>query len=128
MNINIKCTHIELTDAIRDYVFTKLDAVNKLLNQPDQAFAQVEVGKESNHHMKGDVFKAEIHLRAEGKEHHAVVIKDDLYAAIDELKDEIMEKVKSAKDKNRSNFRRGALKMKNFVKGFWPWKGDEQPE
>lgn len=128
MNINIKSTHIELTDAIRNYVFSKLDAVNKLLIQPDEAFAQVEVGKESNHHMKGDVFKAEIQLRAEGKVHHAVVIKDDLYAAIDELKDEIMEKVKSTKDKDRSRFRRGAGKVKNFVKGLWPWKGNEQSE
>ncbi len=125
MNINIKCTHIELTDAIRNYVFTKLESVNKLLNRSDEAFAQVEVGKESNHHMKGDVFKAEIHLRGDGAEHYAVVIKDDLYAAIDELKDEIMEKVKSTKNKNRSNFRRGAAKVKNFVKGLWPWKGNE---
>jgi putative sigma-54 modulation protein len=125
MNINIKGTHIELTEAIKGYVLNKLENVNKLLNRPDEAFMQVEVGKDSTHHAKGDVFKAEAHLRADGAEHHAVIMKDDLYAAIDELKDEIMEKVKSTKSKNRSKFRRGAVQVKNFVKGLWPWKGDE---
>jgi putative sigma-54 modulation protein len=125
MNINIKGTHIELTEAITNYVHTKFDGLNKLFSNPSEVFVQVEVGKDSNHHAKGDVFKAEANVEADGHQHYVVVIKDDLYAAIDELKDELMEKVKSTKDKSRSRFRRGAGKVKNFIKGLWPWKGDQ---
>ncbi len=120
MNINIKGTHIELTDAIRNYVHEKLGAIQKVISRVDEAFAQVEVGKESMHHAKGDVFRAEINVQADGKSFYAVVIKDDLYAAIDELKDEIQEKIKSSKQKSRSLFRRGAARVKNMIKGLWP--------
>jgi ribosomal subunit interface protein len=122
MNINIKAKHIELTDEIRQYVLTKLDSVNKLLSHPENALAEIEVGKESNHHSKGDVFRAEANISADGKQFYVVMIKDDLYAAIDELKDEISEKIKSSNKKSRSNFRDGAGKVKNFIKGMWPWR------
>jgi putative sigma-54 modulation protein len=125
MNINIKGTRIDLTEAITQYVHAKIDGVSKLLSDPEGAFIQVEVGKDSMHHAQGDVFKAEAHVRADGAEHHVVITKDDLYAAIDELKDEIMEKIKASKNKSRSKFRRGASQVKNFVKGMWPWKGNE---
>jgi putative sigma-54 modulation protein len=128
MNINIKGLHIELTDAITNYVHAKLEPLSKLLIDPNGAFAQVEVGKESTHHSKGDVFKAEINLRADGKEYYVVSQKDDLYAAIDDLKDQIIENVKSVKNKSRSRFRRGATQVKNFIKGFWPWKGSVDEE
>jgi putative sigma-54 modulation protein len=125
VNINIKGTHIELTEAIKGYVIDKLSVIDRLLVDPDGAFVQVEVGKESRHHSKGDVFKAEINVRADGKNFYAVVIKDDLYAAIDELKDEVQEKIKSGKEKKRSLFRRGAGRIKGMIKGLWPWKGNE---
>jgi putative sigma-54 modulation protein len=119
MNINIKGTNIELTEAISNYVHTKLDPIKKLLNDVEGTFVHVEVGKESQHHLKGDVFKAEVNLRSQGKTYYAVVTKDDLYAAIDEVRDEIAEKIKSQKDRAHSRFRRGARQVKDFVKGFW---------
>jgi putative sigma-54 modulation protein len=122
MKINIKSTNMELTDTISQYVHDKLESIDKLINDVVGAFAQVEVGKESNHHHKGDVFKAEINLRADGVTHYAVIVKDNLYSAIDELRDEISEKIKSKKDKDRSRFKKGALVIKNMVKGLWPWK------
>ncbi|MEN9647383.1 MAG: hypothetical protein RLY57_187 [Candidatus Parcubacteria bacterium] len=125
MNINIKGAQIELTDAIKNYVTVKLEGVGKLFSRPDEVLVEVEVGKESQHHAKGEVFKAEANIRADGRQHYVVVIKDDLYAAIDELKDEIMEKIKSSKEKSRSSFRKGASKVKHFIKGMLPWKGNE---
>lgn len=122
MNINIKGTHIELTDAITQYVHDKLGSLDKLINDKKGAFFQVEVGKDSQHHAKGDVFRAEVNLKADGIDYYSVVMKDNLYSAIDELRDEISEKLKSEKNKSRSRFRRGALRVKNMVKGLWPWK------
>ncbi len=119
MNINIKGTHIELTPAITNYVHDKLDSLKKVLSDVDGAFISVEVGKDSQHHNKGDIFKAEVRVNARGKDYHTVITKDDLYAAIDEMRDEIMEKVKSEKDKANSLYKRGARQVKNFIKGIW---------
>lgn len=119
MNIKIKGTYIELTPAITSYVHDKLTSLSKLLSDVDGALIQIEVGKDSEHHNKGDIFKAEIRVYVRGKDYHAVITKDDLYAAIDEMKDEIMEKVKSEKDKANSLYKRGARQVKNFIKGIW---------
>ncbi len=122
MNINIKGTHIELTPAITNYVRDKLQMLEKVIEDPESAFAHAEVGKENMHHAKGDVFKAEVNLKSKGKTYYAVVVKDDLYAAIDEVKDEIMEEIKAKKDRDRSRLRRGAGHVKNFIKGLWTRK------
>lgn len=116
---------MELTDAIKNYVGVKLDGISKLFSRPDEVLVEIEVGKDSQHHAKGEVFKAEANIRADGRQYYVVVMKDDLYAAIDELKDELTEKIKSSKEKSRSSFRKGASKVKQFIKGMLPWKGNE---
>lgn len=118
MNINIKATGFELTEAIRDYVNTKLGSVEKVIKNPDSAYMYVEVGKESDHHQKGDVYKAEVKVDTAGQSFYAVEHESDLYAAIDEVKDEILEKIKGDKDKQISRVRRGGRMVKDFIKGF----------
>ncbi|KKW14940.1 MAG: hypothetical protein UY54_C0010G0013 [Parcubacteria group bacterium GW2011_GWA2_50_10b] len=89
MKINIKATGIELTPAIAGYVQKKISAIEKYL--PAGAVdlvAQVEVGKSTQHHKSGEVFKAEVHLVGAGLDLYAVSEQSDLYAAIDLVKDE----------------------------------------
>ena len=47
----------------------------------------------------GGYFRAEIHITAGGEDYYAVVEKDDLYAAIDEVKDEIVHELTSKRKK-----------------------------
>lgn len=119
MNINIKATSMELTDAVKDYVHDKLDGVKKVLHHHESAFVQVEVGRDSNHHAKGDVFRAEVDIKCEGNTFYATAVAEDLYAAIDKVRDEILEKVRSHKDKDHSKLVRGGRKIKNLIKGIW---------
>lgn len=127
MNINIKSTRIELTDEIKNYVYSKFESLNKLFSNSNDALVEIEIGKDSNHHAKGDVYKAEANVTVGGRQHYVLVIKDELHSAVDELRDQMAEKIKSSKEKSRSKFRHGAIKVKNFVKGFWPW-GDNSNE
>ena len=76
MNIDIKGTHMELTEAIRDYVENKLGSISKIISGDSDPYMRVEVGKDSDHHNKGDVFKAEAELKVAGMTHYAVVKKD----------------------------------------------------
>lgn len=118
MNITTKATNIEITPAIADYIEKKFSAFDKFV-QSDMASSRcdVEVGKTTRHHRSGDVFRAEVNLHIDGKSFYAVSELDDLYAAIDVVKDEIIRQVTSQKEKTNTLYRRGALHVKNILKG-----------
>lgn len=116
MNINIKGTNIELTEAITNYIYDKLESVKKVLTDVEGTYVHVEVGRISRHHAKGDVFKAEFEVKSQGVSHYAHINTEDLYSAIDMVKDEIVEKIKSHKSKNRSHFLKGAQKAKKLLR------------
>ena len=118
MKINIKATGIKLTPAISSYVNKKISSIEKYFDKhSSDVVAQVEVGKSTKHHKTGDVFRAEVHIIGGGLDLYAVSEKDDLYAAIDILKDELVHNVVQSKGKRETLARRGALMMKNMMKG-----------
>lgn len=120
MRINIKATNLELTAAISDYAEKRVSSLEKFINKNDEsAMANVEVGKSTKHHQSGDIFRAEINLHIAGKNLRAVVEKDNLYAAIDEAKDEMVREITSHKAKQRTLLRRGGAKIKDFIRGFY---------
>ncbi|MDQ5971395.1 MAG: putative sigma-54 modulation protein [Patescibacteria group bacterium] len=116
MNINIKATNIELTDAIREYVEKKVESVSKFLNNSNVQ-VQVEVAKTTNHHKNGEVFKAEIDIRADGKKFFTVSEGEDLYATIDEARESMMRELTHNKDRERTLYKRGAASVKKMLKG-----------
>ena len=122
MKTNIKATNIELTPAISAYVEKKLSALEKyLLSSPD-AVVQVEVGKSTQHHKNGNVFRAEVHVTGGGYDLYAVSEQPDLYAAIDLVKDEIVDKTLHEKGKKETITRRGARRVKEMMKGLNPFR------
>jgi len=119
MKINIKATGIELTQAISDYVYKRISSVEKYLDRKNSqdAVAQVEVGKSTRHHKSGNVFRAEVHITGVGVDLYAVSVMEDLYAAIDVVKDEMVQNVLQLKGKRETLTRKGAKMMKNILKG-----------
>ena len=69
MNIqSIKSTNIGLTEAIKNYCLKRLGELDRLLSnfgQPQDA--RVEIGKITNHHKKGNIFRFEINLKVPGR-------------------------------------------------------------
>ncbi len=107
------------TEAIESYLDKRIKILDKLVKDKG-AYATVELSKTTAHHRTGDVFRAEVNLQANGKEFYASVEKDDLYAAIDEMKDDIEAEIKKFKGRSETVFRRGARKMKDILKGLDP--------
>lgn len=95
----IKGTNIDLTEPIKQYVDKKLASLDKLTEKYSPCDAAVEVGKTSQHHQKGDVFYAEVNLAIPGANLRATATKDDLYAAIDEIKDELKRQLVDRKER-----------------------------
>lgn len=121
MHITIKATNIELTDAIRTYVENKVGSLQSKIAGSPEVVAHVEVGKTTNHHKQGEVFRAEIDIVVSGKaqQFRAVTERDDLYAAIDEARDEMERELVQFKDKKQAIYKRGARTLKNLIKRFW---------
>lgn len=116
LNKRIKTTGMEITPAISEYVHKKVDALLKFIDSESVALAEVEIGRTTNHHHKGDVYKAEINFTLEKDTFRAVAIQADLYQAIDVMKDNIVQEVTKAKKKNMSLFRKSQQKIKAVLK------------
>lgn len=118
MRINITGKNMELTEAIKGYVQEKVGALTKLAKDAgSEPLAEVEVGKTSQHHSKGEVFRTEINLSVGGMFLRAEATKDDLYASIDEAQSGMMRELRARKTKGESLFRRGAARIKRLLRG-----------
>lgn len=120
MKTNIKATNIELTDAIREYALKRLSKLDKYLSE--DVVVSVELGKTSDHHKQGEIFRAEVRVAGGGMDQYVSRESDNLYTAIDQVENDIVQEITKDKDKKRGLMRRGQRAIKDMVRGF-PWFG-----
>jgi len=118
MNIQIKCTGMDLTDSIRNYVEKRIAPLGRFVDKDgSEAIASIEVGLDTKHHKQGDVYKAEGTITASGDFFRTNTTRDDIFVAIDEVREELERQMVEKKDKDVSLFRRGARSVKKMLKG-----------
>ncbi|MEK7622205.1 MAG: ribosome-associated translation inhibitor RaiA [Patescibacteria group bacterium] len=122
MKINFKATNLTLTPAILDYCREKLGHLDKFLVDDENVFTEVEVGKTTRHHKHGEVFRAEINLHLAGHRLRAEATTEDLYAAVDEAKDELVSEVKRYRKRQGTLIRRGGRLVKDFLHGVYNYQ------
>ena len=124
MQINIRTKNLESSDAINEYVHKKVSELDKYINVHvgeleggrGAVEAFVELERTTQHHKKGDIFRSEIQIvmpvlnsvRAESTQ-------ADLYASIDEAKDEIQRQLRKYQGKIRTNRQRNKQKFKKLL-------------
>ena len=121
MHTNIKTTGITLTEDISTYINKRLEKVEKLLDNDPAAQCDIELARTSEHHQKGLIFRADIHIVGAGKNCYSSSQKSDLLSAIDDIRDEILRELKAGKGKRISVIRRSGARVKDMLKGMWPW-------
>ena len=121
MNTRIKATNINLTPNISAYVERRMKKVSSFLNKDESAQCDIELARTTEHHNKGDIFRAEIHIVASGKNVYVSAEKEDLNTAIDIASSEAVRELQSKKGKRMALIRRGGANIKAMVKGLWPW-------
>ncbi len=99
MNIKIKSTRLELTDAISNYFQTKMDMVEKYLGDIKVLNCDVEIEKAVGGQHKGEIFRAEVNLEVPQKLLRVSKTEKDLYKAIDKVKDHLEIVIKKYKEK-----------------------------
>ncbi|MBU3964287.1 ribosome-associated translation inhibitor RaiA [Patescibacteria group bacterium] len=126
MKVNIKTTNIEIDEALTIWVNDRIGELERILGVfgPDEFSAGerekieafVEIGKISKHHLKGDVFRAEVQLSLPKKSLRAVVRDSDLRTAINIAKEEIQREIKKYKGKRVDRARGWARKLKERLR------------
>ncbi|OGI76130.1 ribosomal subunit interface protein [Candidatus Nomurabacteria bacterium RIFCSPHIGHO2_02_FULL_42_19] len=121
MLINLKSTNMELTPAIHDYVIKRVTNLEKLLSKIEEKGGEVnvnfEVAKSTNHHKSGEVFHADCLINIRGEKFYSSADEEDMYAAIDRVKENLFREISKNKDRKQTLFRRGAQSVKKMLKG-----------
>lgn len=98
MQTSLKTSNIELTDAIRAYAEEKALSLEKFIHE-DSAALVMEVGKSTNHHNKGPFMRCEMNLTLPGVMLRAEEEREDLYEAIDAVRDELKRQILDRKER-----------------------------
>lgn len=91
MQLNITGHHVEITDAIRDYINEKLQRIERHFENVTDVHFILTVEKLEH--------KAEATLHVSGNTLHAHAVEQDMYAAIDSLTDKLDRQVRKHKEK-----------------------------
>ena len=100
MNLNLTGVHLDITPAIRAYVESKLERVNRHFDHVIDVNVVLSVDK------LRQKIEANVHVR--GKEIHAEATEPDMYAAIDAIADKLDRQVLKAKEKRQPDRQEGA--------------------
>jgi putative sigma-54 modulation protein len=95
MQLNISGHHLDITDAIRDYVVNKLSRLERHNDRITSTNVILSVDKL--------IQKAEATVHVSGGEIFADAEHDDLYAAIDSLTDKLDRQLIKHKEKHRGH-------------------------
>jgi len=99
MDIKIKATMFELTPAIEAAVQDKIGGLEKYFD--NIIGCEVEVGRTTNHHKKGDVFYAEVNLEVPKTIIRASADTDDLMKSLTKVKDKMKIEITKYKETMR---------------------------
>lgn len=104
MNVKIKGTGMELTEPIRKYAEEKINSLTKFFDNIINA--DIDVGMRSHHHLNGKIYYAEVNLSVPGKIIRVVKESENLYKAIDKVKDHLKVELEKMKEKMRRKDRK----------------------
>lgn len=112
-NLTIYCKDFELTDAIKNYLEDKLSSLYKYLNKAeDNVSFNARLGKVSNSKNNGKIYYVEVSVHTPEKNYGGRIEAEEVYAAIDLLKDELTSNITHHKDKARTLNKKDAQKFK----------------
>ncbi|MBI4779204.1 ribosome-associated translation inhibitor RaiA [Candidatus Falkowbacteria bacterium] len=117
MKLNIKATNLELTPKLKDYAQLKMDMLDKYLGKLKVINAHIEVSKTSNHHLKGEIYSAEVNLSLGSDLLRVEKTEKDLFKAIDKVKDHLELVIKKYKDKKIGRKKQKKIKRYFVIPG-----------
>ncbi len=117
MNYNLKATDVTITDDIRTYLEKKLTHLEKFVHKASAARADVELEYMPS---QSKMYRAEVMLHEPSltMPMRAEATGSTLYEAIDIMAGDVTSELTRSKKKRLQNFRRSAVKVKDFLRGW----------
>ena len=103
MTITIEPKGIELTDAIRTYAEEKFMSLTKYVEGIEKM--DIDIGMESHHHVNGKVYMCSAHVFLRNKDFYVKKEAEELYKAIDKVKDHLRNELAEYKDRHLKKHR-----------------------
>ena len=124
MEIHFKSAHTadvekEVTLEITSKTQRKLLALKKYLGKTDAPTqVYVELGRATEAHLNGEVWRTQINLDLRGKRYHTDKTAETLLASIDMAVKDLEAELRKAKQKHESLLRQGGSLVKSIMRGF----------
>jgi putative sigma-54 modulation protein len=106
MNLKLTGNHVEITDAMREYVISKISKITRHFDHVIDVSVILSVEKLKQ--------KAEANVHVRGKDIFVETDSVDMYASIDTLVDKLDRQILKHKEKNLERRNHGALKDQDF--------------
>ncbi|MBU2635245.1 ribosome-associated translation inhibitor RaiA [Patescibacteria group bacterium] len=98
MKVTIKATNLKLTPEVKKAIEEKIATLDKFIPYIGTSVeAFVEVALETRHHKKGKIYYAEANIKVPGKIIRSEAREENIYRAINEIKDELQRLLKEYK-------------------------------
>jgi len=105
MEIKLKATNLDLTNPIRDYFQEKMNILDRYLGDIKVINCDCEIEKTVGGQNKGEIFRAEVNLAVPRQLLRVEKTEQDMYKAIDKVKDHLELVIKKYKEKIRDKQR-----------------------
>ncbi len=112
MHIQIYSKNHDLNQEIQDYIQEKIGSLAKFIDNAIDV--KVEAGKSTQHHQHGDFYRVEVNITVPGRLIRSVSEQESLFAAVDEVREELLREVDKLKGKKDSLMLRGARIIKSM--------------
>ena len=120
MNVNTQSKNFEMTRAVSGYLNKRIKGINKFANLSHaKTRLDIEIGKISEHHKHGDIFRVELNLHVAGKYYRATAKEADIYSAIDIAQEELLRQLRKNKRRRLQSIRQGGAKIKKMFRDFY---------
>ena len=106
MNLKLTGNHVEITDAMREYVISKISKITRHFDHVIDVSVILSVEKLKQ--------KAEANVHVRGKDIFVETDSEDMYASIDSLVDRLDRQILKHKEKNLERRNHGSLKDQDF--------------
>jgi len=100
MQVKIKASRLEITDALKKYIENKMSMLEKYLGKKVKVInCDFEIEKAVGGQHKGEIFRAEANLQVPNEILRVEKTEEDMYKAIDKVKDHLVLVIKKYKEK-----------------------------
>ena len=116
-NISIVCKDFDVTDAIKSYIHDKMSSLNKFFQDETISInVKIKLGKTTNKQSHGKIFYIDIGIKTSRKNFGCYEEAEDIYMAIDRVKDELSRSIVQFKDKSITSSRKEDKKIKEDLR------------